>query len=138
MLSLSNLKINLFFTLHFILRCPNSLVAFFLFFLYWCIHNFHWLSKNRQRARFTKQAKLAQECNSKRVLLGIEISAGDLLTMCKLKNRHNISLTCRPTQYTKCSADLHSAFFVEEYVHVCIYASDIFLCLSVSSPADCV
>ncbi len=49
-----------------------------------------WHVNPYKRARFTKQAKLAQECNSKRVLMGIEISAGDLLTMRILKNRRNI------------------------------------------------
>ncbi len=37
-------------------------------------------------ARFTKQGKLAQERNSKTALMGVEISAVDLLTMCTLKN----------------------------------------------------
>ncbi len=35
---------------------------------------------------FTKQGKLAREHNSKTALMGVEISAGDLLTTCKLKN----------------------------------------------------
>ncbi len=38
------------------------------------------------RASFTKQGKLAREPNSKTVPMGGEISAGDLLTMHKLKN----------------------------------------------------
>ncbi len=38
------------------------------------------------RARFTKQGKLAREHNSKTALMGVEISAGNLLTTCKLKN----------------------------------------------------
>ncbi len=38
------------------------------------------------RASFTKQGKLARERNSKTVLMGAEISAGDLLTTLKLKN----------------------------------------------------
>ncbi len=38
------------------------------------------------RASFTKQGKLAREHNSNTALMGGEISAGDLLTMRKLKN----------------------------------------------------
>ncbi len=38
------------------------------------------------RASFTKQGKLARERNSKTAPIGGEISAGDLLTMRKLKN----------------------------------------------------
>ncbi len=38
------------------------------------------------RTRFTKQGKLARERNSKTAPMGVEISAGDLLTMSKLKN----------------------------------------------------
>ncbi len=34
----------------------------------------------RLRASFTKQGKLARECNSKTALMDVEISAGDLLT----------------------------------------------------------
>ncbi len=41
---------------------------------------------NRLRARFTKQGKLALERNSKTAPMSVEISAGDLLTMSKLKN----------------------------------------------------
>ncbi len=37
-------------------------------------------------ASFTKQGKLAREPNSKTAPMGVEISAGDLLTMRKLKN----------------------------------------------------
>ncbi len=44
------------------------------------------------RDRLTKQGKLAQERNSKIVPVGMEISAGDLLTTCTLKNnRCNIT-----------------------------------------------
>ncbi len=42
-------------------------------------------------ASFTKQGKLARECNSKTVPMGVEISAGDLLTTRKLKNTDAIS-----------------------------------------------
>ncbi len=38
------------------------------------------------RDSFTKQGKLARERNSKRVPMGVEISAGDLLTTRKLRN----------------------------------------------------
>ncbi len=53
------------------------------------------------RASFTKQGKLARECNSKTAPMGGEIYAGDLLAMRKLNNtdatchlhidQHNIS-----------------------------------------------
>ncbi len=38
------------------------------------------------RARFTKQGKLVRERNSKTALMCLELSVGDLLTTCKLKN----------------------------------------------------
>ncbi len=43
------------------------------------------------RASFTKRGKLAQEHNSKTAPMGMEISAGDLLTTHKLKNTDAIS-----------------------------------------------
>ncbi len=57
------------------------------------------------RASFTKQDKLMRERNSKTAPMGVEISAGDLLTTRKLKNRRNISFTYRPTQNTKRSTN---------------------------------
>ncbi len=57
------------------------------------------------RASFTKQGKLARERNSKTAPMGVEMSAGDLLTTRKLKNRRNISFTYQPTQYTKHSTN---------------------------------
>ncbi len=42
------------------------------------------------RASFTKQGKLARERNSKTAPMGGEITAGDLLTMCKLTSHLHI------------------------------------------------
>ncbi len=42
------------------------------------------------RARFTKQCKLARERNSETSLMCLEISTGDLLTTCKLKNTSHL------------------------------------------------
>ncbi len=36
--------------------------------------------------QFYKQGKLARELNSKTAQMDVEISPGDLLTMCKIKN----------------------------------------------------
>ncbi len=43
------------------------------------------------RARFTKQCKLVREGNSETALMCLEISTGDLLTTCKLKNTDETS-----------------------------------------------
>ncbi len=48
--------------------------------------------------------KLAREHNSKTTPMGGEISAGDLLTIRKLKNT-DMSFTYRPTEHTKRSAN---------------------------------
>ncbi len=58
------------------------------------------------RASFTKQGKLARERNSKTAPMGVETSAGDLLTTCKLKNTDATShLHIDQPQYTKRSAN---------------------------------
>ncbi len=49
------------------------------------------LQEMTQRARFTKEGTLARERNSKTGPLGMESSAGDLLTKRKLKKTCNIS-----------------------------------------------
>ncbi len=41
------------------------------------------------RAKFTKQGKLALECNFIKAQMGRKKSTGDLLTMRTLKNRHS-------------------------------------------------
>ncbi len=46
----------------------------------------HLTRSRRIRASFTKQSKLPREHNSEREPMGVEISAGDLLTTHKLKN----------------------------------------------------
>ncbi len=46
---------------------------------------------NQFRARFSKQGKLARACDSKTVPMDVDISAGDLLTTRKLKNRDTTS-----------------------------------------------
>ncbi len=43
-------------------------------------------SERTIRASFTKQGKLAWERDSKTALMGVEISTGDLLTTCELKD----------------------------------------------------
>ncbi len=58
------------------------------------------------RDSFIKNGKLARERNSKTAPMGVEISAGGLLTTAQIKElRRNISFTYRPTQYTKLSTN---------------------------------
>ncbi len=59
------------------------------------------------RASFTKQGKLARERNSKRALMGVEISAGDLLTTRKLKNTDATS----HLHIDQCNSDARVGFF---------------------------
>lgn len=50
------------------------------------------MAHKRQRARLTKQGKLAWDNNPIKAYMGVESSAGDLRTMCKFK---------KPMQSTK-------------------------------------
>ncbi len=64
------------------LQCLNSLIDFKMLILV-------------LTASFTKQGKLAQERNSRTAPMGVEISAGDLLTMHKSSPfYHALSVLC--------------------------------------------
>ncbi len=72
-----------------LLLCLNYIIYLFLLgtLLQWQLgHTKKLYIQNRLWASFTKQSKLAQEHNSNKAQMGVEISAGDLLTMRKLKN----------------------------------------------------